>query len=322
MRVLVIGAGIAGLSCARALAGAGLEVGIVEKSRGLGGRAATRRRDGPDFDHGAPYFSATHPEFRRLVADLTSAGAVAVWPDGPRDQRYVGLPGMSGLARPLAEGLEIGLGQRALEIRGAPGRWRVALDGGRESATAERLAIAIPAPQASGLLGALADRFQQLEDVAMEPCWTVMASWRRPRKTPIQAARYHGDGAPLAIALLNSAKPERAAIVGDRPDSIEEAWVLHAGPAWSRTHLEADRSEVETALLTAFARSGGIDPEPPDTLSVHRWRYARTARALGAEYLWDEGLGIGLAGDWCLGPGIEDAWTSGRALGLHIAGRR
>lgn len=325
MRVLVIGAGIAGLACARAVSGAGspgqVRVSVLEKSRGLGGRAATRRRDGPAFDHGAPYFSATHPAFRDLVAQWSATGAVAVWSDGPRDQRYVGMPGMSGLAQPLARGLEIELERRALEIRGAPGQWQVRLDGGRVSDPADRLAIAIPAPQASALLGDLSDRFQQLRDVVMEPCWTVMAAWRTATASPSPAdvSRIEGAGRPLALALRNSAKPERAR---DPGGEAFETWVLHAGADWSRAHLEAERSEVGDALLAAFATARGGDPGPPAHCAIHRWRYARTATPLGAEYLWDDGLGIGIAGDWCLGRTIEDAWTSGNALGQRILSRR
>ena len=44
--IAVIGAGIAGLVCAQQLSQAGYSVVVVEKSRGLGGRLATRRLHG------------------------------------------------------------------------------------------------------------------------------------------------------------------------------------------------------------------------------------------------------------------------------------
>ena len=50
----VVGAGMAGIACARTLVQAGHRVTVFEKSAGLGGRMATRRSAFGTFDHGAP----------------------------------------------------------------------------------------------------------------------------------------------------------------------------------------------------------------------------------------------------------------------------
>ncbi|MEL0004062.1 MAG: FAD-dependent oxidoreductase [Rhodospirillales bacterium] len=57
--IVIIGAGITGLSCARTLANHGQASLILEKGRGVGGRVSTRRaQNGMTFDHGAQYISA------------------------------------------------------------------------------------------------------------------------------------------------------------------------------------------------------------------------------------------------------------------------
>ena len=55
MHLAIVGAGMAGLSAAREMRRRrpDLMITIYEKSRGFGGRVATRRRDGFVFDHGA-----------------------------------------------------------------------------------------------------------------------------------------------------------------------------------------------------------------------------------------------------------------------------
>jgi predicted NAD/FAD-dependent oxidoreductase len=41
--IVVIGAGMSGIACTRALRAAGLPVRLIDKGRGIGGRMATRR---------------------------------------------------------------------------------------------------------------------------------------------------------------------------------------------------------------------------------------------------------------------------------------
>ena len=77
--VLIIGAGISGLTCAASLRAAGLSPKVIEKSRGIGGRMATRRAGALSFDHGAQFLTAKSEPFRQEVARITAAGAAAEW---------------------------------------------------------------------------------------------------------------------------------------------------------------------------------------------------------------------------------------------------
>ncbi|MEM6905266.1 MAG: FAD-dependent oxidoreductase, partial [Pseudomonadota bacterium] len=93
---LIIGAGMAGLACARALTDAGHRVTVLDKGRGVGGRLATRRtEDGWQFDHGAQYIAASGTPFREAMAGMAEAGSLAPW-DQP--DHLVGVPGMSAVA--------------------------------------------------------------------------------------------------------------------------------------------------------------------------------------------------------------------------------
>ena len=75
---------MAGLTCASRLIAAGFSVRVFEKSRGIGGRIATRRTaDGLQFDHGAQYFTATTPAFQDFTSEARRAGNLEGWlPDG------------------------------------------------------------------------------------------------------------------------------------------------------------------------------------------------------------------------------------------------
>ena len=75
--VVIIGAGMSGLICAQVLQHAGLNVAIFEKSRGVGGRMATRRTDTEILtDHGAQYFTVTEPAFQTVFDHWLKSGIV------------------------------------------------------------------------------------------------------------------------------------------------------------------------------------------------------------------------------------------------------
>ncbi len=313
--IAVLGAGLAGLACARTLRDAGLTPVLFDKGRAPGGRIATRRGRAPDgsplqWDHGAQYFLPRDPGF---AAALTAAGAVP-WPDA---QRLTGTPGISALGRALAEGLTIHPSRHATRLSGGPGAWMVhhadsavvkpgrPLPPGTEELAAgpfSAVAIALPAPQSAPIAEAFAPEMAaRCAEAVYDPCWTVMAAFDTPLPLP---ATLRPDTGPIGWAARESGKP-------GRPSA--EAWTIQASAAWSRSHLEDPAEAVTAALLAA------LTPVSPTTFSAHRWRYSLVQTPLGTPCLHDATLGLGLAGDWCLGGRGEAAWLSGTALGQAIA---
>lgn len=319
-KIAIIGAGIAGLSCANSLQGAGFVVTIFDKSRGPSGRMSTRRGDGWQCDHGAQYFTARHADFRAEVARWQAAGVAAPWqprlsvigglaehqPDAGLE-RFVGTPRMTAPARLLADGLDLRLAATVSGLtRNAEG-WR--LDTGEAGQLPECYAavlLAVPAPQAAPLLQPVAADLASLAaGTLMRGSWALMLRYDNPLALPFDAAFVNRG--PLRWLARDSSKPGRLGA---------ETWLLHATAEWSEAHLEAPPEAVAEALLAAFAEIGG---PAPAAWSAHRWRYADTASALDRECAWDARLGLGLCGDWLNGGKVEGAWLSGRALGRRVA---
>lgn len=311
--IAVIGAGMAGLICARRLTQAGLDVTVFDKARGPGGRLSTRRAEVGTFDHGAQFFRARDPRFIADVEAWRAAGAVDRWAGRFKglavdEPLWVGAPRMSAMTRHLAGGLkDLRLSTRVAEATHTLGGWTLDDDAGQTLGTWSHLVVATPAPQAVPLLGgspALADAARQTE---MAPCWALMLAFDTPLDVDFQVAVIT-DG-PLSWIARDSSKP-------GRPDG--ERWIAHASPEWSQAHLEDDADAVAAQLRTAFAAQAA-HPEPTQVMA-HRWRYARVTRPVGQPCLWDKAQRIGACGDWCLGPRVEAAWKSGRAMADAILG--
>ncbi len=312
--IAVIGGGIAGLACARELARADARVTVFERSRGLGGRLGTRRQGNFAFDHGAQFVTARSRSFVKYVEIAARAGVASPWkPRVQEDDRswgapiedwHVGAPGMSAFLRPLARGIDLQIGVAVHELLQGQRGWELQTDSGRESRIFDAVAVAVPAPQAMTLLGPHGRAFRHLTDVRMAPCWTAMMAFERAIDAGSEARRW--TRGPLSWAACDSSKPQRPA--------GPQCWVVHAAPAWSREHLEADAQEAARALLHEFANALGLTLPPPVFLLAHRWRHALVEQPLGLPCLVDEEIAAGACGDWCIAPRVEAAYESGRTL--------
>lgn len=300
--IAVIGAGMAGLSCAHRLAAAGFAPVIFDKGRGVGGRLATRRTsEGLQFDHGAQYVTARKDGFRELLAAMRRTGMGDVWADGACSKRFVGTPGMSALAKYLAEGLDVRANVEIRNVSESAAGWIITT--GTEKLRFQRVAITVPAQQAAVLLGPTHALAADLKAVEINPCLTLMAAFGPGQPEPFVTRRDPED--PLSWIALNSAKPARP---------TPACWVAQAGPEWSAAHLEAAPAVIAQQMLRLLCDRLGADPTAARHAVAHRWRYANVAKPLGRPFLRDGTGRLYLGGDWCLEARVEAAWTSGVAI--------
>jgi predicted NAD/FAD-dependent oxidoreductase len=305
----VIGAGVSGLACARRLSDAGLAVRLFDKGRSPGGRISTRRvetADGPaQFDHGAQFFTARHPDFCAALEHLP-AEASLLWrgPGGGEDWR-VAAPGMSALPKALSAGLDMSCSTRVDAITRRGERWDLIGEHGVTIGSFEHVVVAIPAEQAVPLLAPIAPHLgHEAAQAVTAPCWAGLFAFSEPLTTE-KAAYEFQDHPVLSWVACDSTKLERR----QRP----QCWVVHARPDWTRMHLEEAPEDVAPQLLDGLASIIAAVSKPM-LMQAHRWRYAKVERASGAPFGWDAQLGVGVCGDWRLGPRIELAWRSGHEL--------
>lgn len=317
--IAIVGAGLAGLVCARQLQRSGYRTVVLEKSRGVGGRVATRRLHGTCVDHGLPFLGVQGDRTRELIAMLRREGVLHPWGNPTCDHspalQYIAPTGMNAVAKFLATDLHIRKQQKVDAIAPTPARtWQLTLNDPTDRPdrlTAKAIAIAIPAPQILQLLNASCpnafphDFLAQLRAVTYNPCITVMAGYS-PQSLPRWKALAFPSHPALRWVGLDSSK---------RDDPPQPVFVFHSTPQFAEDYLEtADLDPAAHALLAHAAETLFSWMDRPSWLQAHRWRYALPHRPLFIPYLWtSQPLPLVCCGDWCWGNQVESALASGLA---------
>jgi renalase len=340
--IAIVGAGIAGIACARTLVQAGHRVTVFEKSGSAGGRMATRTTEFGGFDHGTQYFTARDERFLKVlsltpsivrpwsantVRILDELGRVVASSLPPKEAHWVASPGMNALVRnwaqPLADAGSLVLDTEVIRMEPDklhPEQWQLQTEGEGNGARVhcgfDAVVLAVPSTQAHALLLSSQQGrslMAPLAGVSVAPCWTLMLAFPQAQQPNFSHLGPHWNAARsthhrIAWLARESSKPGR--------DPIER-WTVQASPDWSQRHLEDDGERVRAKLLRAFTEITGIRAEPPFA-QVHRWRYAQTTQPLGKTHLWDASSRIGACGDWCTGHRVEDGFLSGLEMALAI----
>ena len=308
--VAVVGAGLSGLMCARALADHGLAVTVFDKGRMPGGRSAAKRLpDGRFADHGAPKLEIAEARLAPYRAAWHELGVLGDWtPAGCEDSWQIAQPTTRGLAQHLAEALDVRQATAVSELRREGAGWLLVADGATHGPF-DRVIVTAPAPQAANLIAPhtpdLADRART---AAYRPIMSALAVFDRPLEIDRDVVLPDHD-AVLEKAVRESAKPGR--------DPVADVWALHATQTWSEAHKNDAFDPIAQALFDAF-RGQLPDLPDPQQLIGHRWLYGQVTQPLGTDCLFDADLGLGAAGDWCLGPTAGDALLSGVAAAGRV----
>lgn len=307
LQTIIIGAGIAGLLAARSLQDAGARVTVFEKSRGVGGRLATKRIGDAVFDHGAQYFTAKDPVFVAHVDQWERAGLVAPWPGGAH-RRYVGRPSMTAVPKALAEGLDVKREHKVSSIGCCGDHWCVEVEG-VGYVRAERLLITTPVPQALALLKAgdftlpkpLA---AQLSALTYDPCLALLVTLAGRSRLPVEGVRREAGAVRWAADNQTKGVSSNVAAV-----------TLHLSPEFSATHYSLNDKEV---LDLVRAEAEDLIGAPIASATLHRWKFSLARNTHSEPFIWWPEQDLGFAGDAFGGARVEGAALSGLALAERV----
>lgn len=289
-RIAIIGAGLSGIAVARGLTQRGAAVTLMEKSRGFGGRCASKRWDGHVIDHGAQFFTMRDEQFRE--ATVAACGDALVQLNKPvRDEighelpdssRWIHRDGNSRLARDLAKGLEV---RTECQIE----------DAHSLLAEFDQVVSTAPWPQTAKLFG-IEHVFDYL------PCLAVVLAYHGEwigRSSETYA--FSAPGTALAWTACENHKPGRIA-----PGFT--VLIAHLGEAFSREHLEKMPAEYPALVRSMVEKRWEIPADAFASAFGHRWRLGRVASPLTVPALPAR---MHFVGDAMRRSRVEDAWLTG-----------
>ncbi len=327
--VIIIGAGISGLSARRTMKAQGYHVLTFEKSRGLGGRAATRRVDGITFDLGAQFFSAKGPELQTLLASLhphkkEELKAIQL-ADSHLHSRWIHSRGMSRVSSFLVEdpmdiSSPILCSTRVMRLTfdSRKGTWQVVTEA-NEPFQANTVVISTPVPQSLELLSGIENwidpiLFKKLKDISYHSC--IAAAYILQESMDIKD-----------FGVLRYPSEEIAGIFNQSQKGIlttSPVLVVHTAPQWSKTLWSLPDSRIldeiwkkTQAILSIYRFADSFQ-----SASVHKWRYSEPKirqKEFFERIQIHPASTLFLVGDSFRDSRIEGAFESGRLAGMALA---
>lgn len=339
MHIGIIGAGAAASAAAYVLEGTTeAELTVLEKSGGLCGRAATRRRDGITYDYGANYLKDEDSRVRELVTetlDTDGLGRITepIWvfdetgnvtPGRDSEERkWVYEQGLTQIAKRLFRETDATVHRRTRvdQIARHDGRWELTDTDGERWGPFDLLLCNPPAPQTAELLRdadwddpVRETLLNAVDSVAYRTVWTAILGYPFELDVPY-------------YALVNPAKTHDIGWIAReecKPGHVPNGSVLivQANHDWSVARYDDPPAENIAHLASKTADIIGDERLKSPAWTDHQgWRYALPESGTPTEQLRAaESERLYVLGDWVAGEArLHAALRNGLAVGERVA---
>jgi renalase len=316
MKIAIIGTGISGITIAQNLKDFA-NVSLFEKSRGVGGRMASRRSGPYEFDHGAQFFTAKSENFKKFISPLIEKNVIQQWNArfaefknnkvlrriawNSEYPHYVGSPGMNSIPIYLSKGLDIKLNIKVDKIiRKSNNDWELFDDNLNNLGRFDWIISTAPAVQSAEILPECFKQRNDLLNKKMVGCFSLMLGFKAAPPLEWDAALI--SDSDISWVSINSSKPGRA-----RSFSM----LVHSTNAWAENHLSDDPHSVISYLSKETTRIIGHDTNHANHIGLHAWRYANIGKQDKSDLLIDYDNRLAACGDWLSHGRIESAFEAG-----------
>ena len=312
VKIAIIGAGLSGLTLGNLLANKA-DVTIYEKSRGYGGRIATRYYEDFFFDHGAQFFTVKSDAFGKFIRPMIEEGVLAEWharfaeinKDGvirtstwdSSHPHYVGVPGMNAIGKYLARDLNISLETKVNKIVKNKA-WEIYDDNNNSLGIFDWVIVAAPLAQAADIMPAEYKYTKDFEKISMLSCFSLMLGFNISLNLGFDAALVKDRD--ISWISVNSSKPGR---------NGKFTMLIHSTNKWASQHIDDDMANVQSHLVAEVGKVIGQDVKNADHIAIQPWRYANIKKH-HVRFDIDAENKLAVSGDWCIKGRVESAFIS------------
>lgn len=275
--VAIIGGGISGILAARKLMNAGFKVMVLDKSKSVGGRLATRRIDGGRADHGAQFFTVRTDLFQQLVDEWEKNRWVSKW-FGENHPRYKATNGMNQLVKKLASNVPLQTTFKVHRLLRDQDNYRVISEEG-DGVTSKAILLTPPAPQTVQLLERSevhlsADAMTSLRNIHFDPALVCLLTLKG-ELTFLSSEGHTDSDLPDGI--------ERIVENHAKGISQEKITTIYATSDFSKKAYDEDDDVILDELVSRLSHL-----LPTDLIrdrQLKRWRYAQADRVYPHPFL-------------------------------------
>lgn len=320
LNIAIIGAGISGLTVANILKD-DAKVTVFEKSRGVGGRIATRRAEPFYFDHGAQFFKARTEAFQSFIRPMLDQGIIQIWNARfaefkqnklvnkiilDNDHHYVGVPGMNAIAKYLAKDIDVRVNTKITTIQNRE-KWHLINELGKCIGIFDWVISTAPAQQTADLMPESFNHHSYTTSAKMVGCYSLMLGFHQPLPLDFDMALIRE--ADIGWISVNRSKPGRSDFF-----SI----IVHSTNKWAELHSNDDREKVMEYLCHETSRIIGHNVNVAAHKDLHHWRYANINKQSIQRILVDKHQKLAACGDWCIQGSVESAFINSLTVANSI----
>jgi len=328
-QIIVVGAGLSGLSCARELKRLQREPRVIERSSSVGGRIATKHLGENLFDYGPVFFHGRDASFVNSLMSQKPESNLVGWPQRVRGSgspcqpdsfeenqtRWAVRGGLRSAVQSLAEGFEIEFGQQVDELVLEEDGWLLRSNSGQSWKTPTLILTLAHEQNLKLLQGVNHPTINNLvEGMGFHSSLTclTLAAFYDHVPEELDWDIWYPEGSHFTLISNETSKH----------GGVGQIIVFQAKPVWSRNRMDLDPQIWSNEILDEARTLLGAWAAQPAEVYPHRWRYARMDASsflprpllIQVNHFW-----LGIAGDlYHPNRGLEASWLSGQKLAQDV----
>ena len=314
-KIAIIGSGITGCTLAKYLSGQ-FEITIFEKSRGIGGRLATRRNENFTFDHGVPFFEVKTNKFKSFLKSTVADGHLKIWKAkclkvkknitsknlilNKKECKFVGTPNMNSFLKNLVKHIDVKLNCKITGVFKSNNLWHLNSTNNHVYGSFDWIVICTPAYQAFELFNEQNSFMPKLKKIKMYSSYSLMLGFKK--RLDLDFDILHTENDLVKNIIVNSNKPER--------NNHQLTSLVINTKFVSKKLCNSKKKVFIKNILNIGSEMAKADLHKYSISDLHFWKYAEVKCTPKFDHLINKSISLGICGDWMMGNNVESGFLS------------